>query len=125
MPALRAAFGSHGDHGLVVLVHTGESHHGGGVLTELAAYVEHGLAQGINRTEVAHVLDGHLDGSSGVLGVFDQSRNSGGELGLVHGGKSTVGFLSLASRVFTRSASHVRTGVELVGQLETARAHER
>ena len=37
--------GCHGDHGLAVLVHAGKSHHDRSIFAELAAHVEHGLAQ--------------------------------------------------------------------------------
>ena len=105
--------GCHGDHGLAVLVHAGKSHHDRSIFAELAAHVEHGLAQRVEGAEMSNVLLGDLDRSRGSFGLSHQRRHRGRKLGLVHCGKTTVGFLELGKQHVHTLGEFVGTGVEM------------
>lgn len=72
----------HGDHRLVVLGDAGKRDDDRRVLAELGADVHHGLAQRVERAEVADVLRSDLDTRRGRLRGRDELGHGRGPAGL-------------------------------------------
>ena len=83
--------------------------------------VEHGLAQRVERAEVADVLRSDLDTRRGRLRGRDELGHGRGQLAFVHGGQTAVGFLELGKQHVHTLGEFVGTGVDHVGKLGNQR----
>ena len=112
--------GCHGDHGLAVLVHAGKSHHDRSIFAELAAHVEHGLAQRVERSRNVQRLLGDLDRSRGSFGLSHQRRTEAASWDSYIAARRRSDSLSLASSMFTRSASSSGRALTMSESWETS-----
>ena len=95
-PRLAGCFiGGHGNHRLVVLIHAGEGDNHRFVVTQPSANVHDGLAQHIERSEVADVLRDHHHRGGRIGGCLNEFRHRRRQLSLVHRGKAAIGVFEL------------------------------
>ena len=112
--------GCHGDHGLAVLVHAGKSHHDRSIFAELAAHVEHGLAKRVEGAEMSNVLLGDLDRSEEALASATSVGTEAASWDSYIAARRRSDSLSLASSMFTRSASSSGRALTMSESWETS-----